>query len=237
MPFGFMDSKELARFLGDDARRIDKMAQRGTIPCQRINGTYRFNRAEITEWLQQKFGGFAHGDLKILDAGMSSHRNVQDQPIVTPLLEVNGINLSLPARTKRSVLKELVNLAEATGLLYDPETLEAELVSREEMCSTAMEDGLAIPHPRRPQQYIIAEPILVFGRPSTSIAFGAPDGKMSDLFFMVCTDDDQHHLHILARLCRICHQKGVLDALREADYPDEVISIIRDAESTVLSLN
>ncbi len=234
MPFGFMDSKELAKFLGDDARRIDKLAQRGNIPCQRINGNYRFNRAEITEWLQQQFGGFAHGDLKIMDAGMSSHRNVEDQLVVTPLLKSAGIDLMLPARTKRSVLKEMVNLAMATELLYDPDTLEAELVAREDMCSTAFEDGVAVPHPRRPQQYIIVDPILVFGRTSTSIAFGARDGSMTDLFFMVCADNDQHHLHILARLSRMFHHKGFLDQLRDAESEREILAILHDTEIAVL---
>ncbi len=234
MPFGYMDSKELAKFLGDDARRIDKLAQRGTIPCQRINGAYRFNRAEITEWLQQQFSGFAHGDLKIMDAGMSSHRNVEDQLVVSSMISPGGIDLALPARTRRSVLKELVKLAMATEKLYDPDTLEAELVEREDLCSTAFEEGVAVPHPRRPQEYIIAEPILVFGRTSTSIAFGAKDGRMTDLFFMICTDNDQHHLHLLARLCRMFHHKGFLESLRQAETEKEVQTILHDTEIAVL---
>ena len=234
MPFGFMDSKELARFLGDDSRRIEKLAQRGSIPAQRVGGVFRFNRAEITEWLQQQFGGMAHGDLKVIDDGISSHRNVESQLVVTHMLREDGIDLFLPARTKRSVLKELTRLAVNTELLYDPDTLEEELVAREELCSTAMENGLAIPHPRRPQQYIIAEPILVFGRTSTGIAFGAPDGRTSDLFFMTCADDDRHHLHILARLCRIFHDNNINEALREAETEKEVIQIIHDAEVKVV---
>ena len=234
MPFGFMDSKELAKFLGDDSRRIDKLAQRGTIPCQRINGMYRFNRAEITEWLQQQFGGFAHGDLKTMDTGMSIHRNVEDQLVVSPMLKATGIDMALPARTKRSVLKELVKLAVNTELLYDPETLESELVLREDMGSTAFDDGIAVPHPRRPQQYIIAEPILVFGRTSTSIAFGARDGRMTDLFFMLCMDNDQHHLHALARLSRLFQYKGFLESLREAETAAEIMSLVHDAEVAVL---
>ncbi|MBN2842327.1 MAG: PTS sugar transporter subunit IIA, partial [Sedimentisphaerales bacterium] len=234
MPFGFMDSKELARFLGDDARRIDKLAQRGSIPCQKVNGVFRFNRAEITVWLQQQFSGLAHGALKVMDDGMSSHRNVESQLIVSPMLRKSGIALSLPARTKRSVLKELVKLASETELLYDSETLEEELVMREDISSTALEDGFAIPHPRRPQQYIIAEPILVFGRTLSSIAFGASDGSMSDLFFMVCSNDDQHHLHILARLCRLFCHKGFGDSLREAESEAEILGIIEETERAVL---
>ena len=53
MPHSIMSIQEVAGLLGMDQRRAERMAQRGQIPCQKVGGQLRFNRAEITEWLQQ----------------------------------------------------------------------------------------------------------------------------------------------------------------------------------------
>ena len=130
-------------------------------------------------------------------------------------------------------MKELVVLAGATDLLYDADGLLEALHQREELCSTAMAAGIAIPHPRRPLQYAVAKPILVIANTVQGIGFGAPDGHLTDLFFMTCSQDDHHHLHILARLCRMLNNSSLPDDLRLADCPDEMIELIRTRELEV----
>ena len=66
--------QEVARMLGADVRRVERMAQRGEIPCQKVGGQFRFNRAEITEWLQQRVGGMSDEHLAQVDAGMTEQR-------------------------------------------------------------------------------------------------------------------------------------------------------------------
>ena len=59
MPYSSMTLKELASMMGADPRRLERMAQRGEIPCQKVGGQFRFNRAAITEWLQENSRGMA----------------------------------------------------------------------------------------------------------------------------------------------------------------------------------
>ena len=68
MPYRSMTIKEVARMLGADTRRLERMAQRGDIPCQKVGGQFRFNRAEITEWLQQEMGTMSGDHLAEVDA-------------------------------------------------------------------------------------------------------------------------------------------------------------------------
>lgn len=229
-----MNLLELSRFLGMDERQAAKMAQRGDIPCQKVGGQYRFNRAEITEWMQQNLGQGKH-DLATMDEGIIANRQVDpDGAIVSSQLRPEAICVQLAARTKSSVLKELVALAQETELLYDGETLLDALQRREELCSTAMEGGIAIPHPRRPLPYAIAEPLLVIAQTTQGIGFGAPDGQLSDLFFMTCSQNDHHHLHVLARLCRMLNDRLFPQHLREAQTPDRIVSLMRQREKVVL---
>ena len=234
MPHGFINIQALAKFLGIDPRRAERMAQRGQIPCQKVGGQLRFNRAEITEWMQQQMGTLKNEHLVEMDSGITAHRQLDDNLFLTNMLKVEAVSLALPARTKNSVLKELVALAQDTDLLYDGETLLEALTKREELCSTALEGGIAIPHPRRPLPYTVVEPILVIGLTGQGIGFGSPDGGLTDLFFMTCSQDDHHHLHVLARLCRMLSDAKLASAIRFAESADEVVELLREREEQVL---
>ena len=236
MPYRNLTVLEVARMLGADARRVERMAQRGEIPCQKVGGQFRFNRAQITEWLQQKMGGLSHDHLAQVDAGMTEQRQTpQDEMIITPLLRPEAVTTNLGSRTKDSTLRELVSLATRTGLVVDERTLLEAVQHREELCSTAMESGIAIPHPRRPQPEAISGPILVVAKTPQGIAFGAPDGRMTTLLFLTASQDDRHHLHVLARLCRMLHDEHFPTRLEGAETPTEMIELLTDRESEVLS--
>ncbi|HOV77988.1 MAG TPA: PTS sugar transporter subunit IIA, partial [Sedimentisphaerales bacterium] len=190
MPYRSLTIQEVARMLGTDLRRVERMAQRREIPCQKVGGQYRFNRAQITEWLQQEMGSMSHDHLAEVDAGMTSHRETgENEAIVAPLLNPQAVTTSLGSRTKDSTLRELVSMAVATGKVYNEQELLDAVMHREELCSTAMEGGIAIPHPRRPLPDAIAEPILVIAR-TQGIAFGAPDGRLTQLFLLIASQDD-----------------------------------------------
>ncbi len=236
MPYRSLTIQEVAQMLGADVRRVERMAQRGEIPCQKIRGQFRFNRAQITEWLQQEMGGMSHDHLAGVDAGMTEQRQTQqDEAIIAPLLRPDAVTTQLGSRTKDSTLRELVSLAAETGLVVDERALLDAVLHREELCSTAMEGGIAIPHPRRPLPDAISEPILVVARTPQGIAFGAPDGRMTTLLFLTASQDDRHHVHVLARLCRMLHDDKFVARLEEAGSPAEMIELLKSREMEVLS--
>ena len=235
MPYRTMTIQEVAKLLGTDVRRVERMAQRGQIPCQKVGGRFRFNRAEITEWLQRTMGAMSHAHLAEVDAGITTQRQTQDETIITPLLRPEAVTTNLGSRTKNSTLRELVALAEKTGLVLDPRTLVEAVIHREEMLSTALEGGVAIPHPRRPLPEAIAKPILVVARTSQGIAFGAPDGRLTNLFFLTASQDDRHHLHVLARLVRMLRDEKFLAELEATETSAEMIELMKDREREVLS--
>ena len=231
-----MTIQEVAKLLGSDVRRVERMAKRGQIPCQKVGGQFRFNRAEITEWLQRSMGAMSHDHLAEVDAGITTQRQTQqDEAIITPLLRIEAVSTSLGSRTKNSTLRELVALAEKTGQVLDVQTLLEAVIRREELCSTAIGGGFAIPHPRRPLPEAIAGPILVVARTSQGIASGAPDGRLTTLFFLTASQDDRHHLHTLARLCRILREERFVSQLESAETPAEMIDLMKQRELEVLS--
>jgi PTS system nitrogen regulatory IIA component len=234
MPYRSLTVKELAQMMGADARRLERMAQRGEIPCQKVGGEFRFNRAEITDWLQQNMGTMTGDLLAEVDAGMTAHRQkAEGEAIIVPLLRPEAVTVQLNSRGKNSLLRELVALAGRTGLVYDDQALLEAVLAREEMCSTAIDGGVAIPHPRRPLAYEIADSVLVVAKASRGIPFGAPDGKLTDLFLLTASQDDTHHLHILARLCRMLHDEDWVAQLHACETREEMIDRLTEREIQV----
>ena len=92
MPYRNMTIKELAQMMGADARRLERMAERGEIPCQKIGGQLRFNRAEITGWLQQNMPVMAGNHLaEGRRRNRGAHRQHQrDQALISPMLRPEG---------------------------------------------------------------------------------------------------------------------------------------------------
>jgi PTS system nitrogen regulatory IIA component len=236
MPYRNMSLAEFARHVGMDARQVQRLADRGKLPGHKVGGQWRFNRARVTEWLQQEMHALDEARLIALERSMGRTEDGasgSNTTIVTDLIGLDGIEVNLRANTRASVLRELVGLAEQTGLLYDPKGLLNALEAREGMCSTALPNGVAVPHPRQPMEYASAEPLICVGRLSRGIGFGASSGDLTRLFFLVCCHEDRHHLRVLARLMRILDAETI-ENLMDAETREEVLGIlIRKEEQTV----
>ena len=235
MPYRSMSLEEFARHVGMDVREVRRLADRGKLPGDKIGGQWRFNRAKVTEWLQQEMHLLDHDRLVAIERSMGPEGTPgAPEMIVTGLMGLPGVDVSLRANSRTSVLRELVRLAERTGLLYDAEGLLEALVQREAMCSTALPNGLAIPHPRQPMPYVSAEPLICVARLPRGIAFDSPYRDLTRLFFLICCHDDRHHLRTLARLVRILDADTVA-CLMEVETPAELLQVMIDKETAIAS--
>jgi PTS system nitrogen regulatory IIA component len=104
------------------------------------------------------------------------------------------------------------------------------VAERESLHPTALENGVALLHPRRPQASILAEPLVALGISTQPIPFGNTTGHLTDVFFLICSTDDRVNLRILARLARLVTDDVFLTMLRSASSANEAIDIVRAAE-------
>lgn len=235
MPYHSMSLEEFAAHVGMDGREVRRLADRGKLPAHKVGGHWRFNRAQVTEWLQQQVPLLEEARLVALERAMGAASGGQADEhglVVTDLIGLDGVDVAFPARTKPSALRELVKLAECTGLLLDGKGLLKAVEQRESLCSTALPNGVAIPHPRQPMPYVSTEPLICAARVAGGIGFGAPKGELTRLFFLICCHDDRHHLHILARLMRILDDDTVGRVL-EAETREELLEVLIAREEKV----
>jgi PTS system nitrogen regulatory IIA component len=212
------DLDGLARYLHITPAQVQKMAERSTLPGRKVGGAWKFPQAEIHHWLEERIGAADDADLVEVEKVLSWAGRHEQQEIVSiaGLIPPGGIAVPLAAKTKSSVITAMVDLAGETGLVWDTEKLTAAVRERENLHPTALENGVALLHPRRPLPQILAEPLVVLGITPGGIPFGESHGVLTDVFFLLCSTDDASHLRILARLSRLITAEGFLPALRAA---------------------
>ena len=229
-----MDLEQLAVYLQRDARELSKMANRGYLPGQKVGGHWRFASAEINHWLETQMHEYSEKELTALEAG-TAHGQIDCNPLVSAMLTEATIAVPLLAGTRDSVLRELVKLAERSFQVYDAAALLVAIRQREEIGSTALPSGVAIPHPRRPlPDTAQGDGFIAFGRTPRGVPFNAPDGSLTDLFFLICCRDASTHLRTLARLSRMMLREGFVEALRAAETVVETYQLIQLTERELI---
>jgi len=228
-PFSLND---LSKQLGRDRRELEKLANRGRIPGRKVKGEWQFHPSEITHWLEEEMRGYTTSELERVEQ-TNSPAQLDSNYLISNLMPLELIEVPLNARTKRSVLESLIEVAGRTWQIWEPATVLTAVQKREEAYPTAFENGVAIPHPRNPIPDAVGEPLIAYGRTLSGIPFGAQNGALTDIFFLVICSDASTHLSVLARLGRMLQLPEFVDQLREASTPQETRQIILETEKII----
>lgn len=228
MPHTRFNLKEAADYLHLTEDDLSLLVKRREVPCEQAGSRVTFNRAEIDAWASQRLLGFAPGHLAAYHRQSTAkmHDLSMRSAIVSDLFKPAWIKTGMNSRTKSSVIRDMVDLADGTGLLNDKTDLFNSIVEREKLGSTALAGGLAILHGQYQEPYQAEDSFLVLGRTVQPIPFGSPDGRTTDVFFLMCCQDYRIHLHVLARICMLCHQTPLLMALRECETGEAMYDVL-----------
>jgi nitrogen PTS system EIIA component len=229
------DIDRLAAYLHMMPADVVKLAERGKLPGRRVGGEWRFSAAEIHHWLEDRIGLSDDQALVHMEGALDrAAAAAVDEVAISQLLKLDAIEIPLNARTRTSVITKMAELAARTHLLWDAEKMAEAVRAREEMHSTALDNGVALLHPRRPMPAILAEAVLAIGITPGGIPFGS-GGSLTDIFFLICSTSDHEHLRILARLSRVINDPDFIWAMRAAQTPAALHRLIEERESTIRS--
>ncbi len=236
MPYRTLDVKGVARYLHLNAAEIERLVKDQEIPFERHGDRLVFRKTDIDAWASPRILGLEGRRLTEyhLKASRDTREILANEAILPEMIHPDFINPALPAKTRASVLREMVALAEETGRAWDPKGLLAGLEAREALSSTGLPGGLALLHTRDPQAYLFESAFIVLGRTVQQVPFGAPDGQPTDLFFLLACPDDRLHLHALARLCMMAQKTALLADLRAAPEAETMHRLFLAAEEAVL---
>jgi len=217
------DIASLAEFLHITPAEARKMAERGRVPGKKVGGQWKFFREEIHQWFEARIGLSDERELveveKVLQ--IQSQKDIVAEFHIPDLMSVDCLFVPLMARTKPKVIQHMCDQIAATGVLWDPDKMADAIRKREDLHPTALENGVAMLHPRRPMPNILGDAFVALGITTNGIPFGGPRGCLTDIFFLIGSTDEAVHLRVLARLSRLLREPGFLDSLRAAESPGE----------------
>jgi len=237
MPFQLLNLEAVAEYLHLTPQDVEQRVKDNEIPFEKRGDRIVFRKRDIDAWASQRILGFSGQRLADYHQQSTRHtrKMLEQESILPEMLQAGAIDSAMSSKTRASVLRDLVVLAEKTWHLSDSKALLTSLEAREKLCSTAVPGGFALPHPRSHEPYLFDTSFIVVGRPVQEIHFGSPDGQPTHLFFLVCCQDDRLHLHTLARLCLIAMKTKVLDQLRDAPDAQTMREALIAAEQEILA--
>ncbi|EAQ77091.1 probable PTS system, fructose-specific IIABC component [Blastopirellula marina DSM 3645] len=225
------DIDQLAAYLHLTPPQVEKLANRGTVPGRKVAGQWRFSQADIHHWLEDRIGLSDEAELVQVESVLDRSGSSDDEVVsIADMLRPETIKTPLMGKSPRKIISELCELAAEAQLLWDPAKMSDAVLTRENMHTTALDNGVALLHPRRPLPDIISEGFLCLGRTYQGVPFGGSRGILTDVFFLIASVDDRSHLRTLARLSRVISDSAFYTKLRDAADPIATIEMIAEFE-------
>ena len=215
--------RDAARMLDLSERVVQERIEKGELPSQCVNGRYFLNRDELIEWAT------THGFSVALPADQ-----VEPMPTLSDALAAGGIVHGLPGKDKDTVLRHLVESMPLPADV-DPDFLHSVLMAREALGSTAVGDGVAVPHPRSPILLRVPTALVTLCFLESPIDFGALDGKPVQALFSMISPNTRVYLHLLSVLAFALRDSGFRKALARRAGTEEILAAVRRLEAHAVS--
>lgn len=186
------------------------------LPSFSINGHYRFNRVDLLEWSNLRKRPMAPDPEIAADEKKFG--------LLLRALNAGGVHHAVAGANAAAVLAAA---AERLPLASADRALAAEvLAQREKLGTTALGDGIAIPHPRNPLVFPVEAPVAALCFPERPVDFGAADGKPVGALFLLLAPTVRTHLALLAELAAALHDPRFKDAVARRAPAGEILAIL-----------
>lgn len=212
-----LNSTEVANLLGLAEHDVREWAHAGKLPYLDAQGPLRFNRQAILEWALARGHSLNLGGKGMEPAGL---------PPVWELFAPHRFHYDVAGDTFTEVLRSALGVFELP-CEADKELIYDLLVSREKLMTTALGEGLAVPHLRVPVVVNVPAPALGIFFTAKPIDMGALDGKPVHTLFLLLSLTPRQHLELLARLAALFRRPEFVRLLRDRAKPETICQWIQ----------
>lgn len=215
--------KDVAELLKVSEKTIYRMVQNETIPCFRVGGQWRFDRAEITSWLH---------DTRIYRKAMTTNSSEDEESVsIAEFLRRGGIYSGVPGETRETVLQACLEQISHRIQPLEVEKLRASILEREALCSTAIGQGIAIPHPASFGKFVESSHIALC-RLLHPIPFGAVDNERIDTLFFIFPKSERRFLRIQAKLLGLLRDEEIVATIKQSESSERIIEVLARREAS-----
>ena len=203
---------EVAKYLRISERTVYEWAQRGEIPSGKIGMVWRFKKSEIENWVNDKLSG---------NRFISRSEEIRPETIISA---ERILFLDFPQ--KKDVLIAMAENLATAPQIKNPQELKAEIIKREDLMTTAIGLGIAIPHVRLSS---VTDLVVSVGISSVDIAdYKALDDEPVRVLIMIAAPANHHayYLKALSFFSNLLKSRELFCALLEAKTPSDVYSLL-----------
>lgn len=217
---------EAAQALNVDEKTVVRWIKKDNLPAELVQSEYRINPVDLLEWATERGIKVNPALYKMSDA------DNRPLPTLSQALEAGGIHCGVHGDDTTSVLSNVVKLLELPPEV-DPDFILQVLLAREAMGTTAVGDGIAIPHVRNPILVQLPTPRIALCYLMNPIDFDAVDGKPVQILFTIITPTIKMHLHLLSKLAYCLRDPRLRQVLGRECNPQSILTIVRDIEQDI----
>lgn len=216
--------KDVANLLTVTEKTIYRWLKQGSLPAYRVSNHYRFNRAELLEWATSR-------QINV-SADLFREPNNAQIPLhgLGKALSLGGIYYRVEGNDKESALRNVVALMRLPQDV-DRDFLLQVLLAREALASTAIGDGIAIPHVRNPIVLHVTEPMVCLCFLEEPIDFNSLDGRPVHCLFTLVSPTVKAHLYLLSRLAYVLRDTSFRNVIEKQCNREKILSEITRIES------
>ncbi len=211
--------RETSRLLGVPEEAVRRWARKGSLPSRVDGEDFLFLRSEVEAWARRL-------GMKLRDPRTPSEDSgTRKSADLGEALRRGGLLRDIEGESLREVYANMVAKMDLPGSL-SPETLLDRLLQREELATTGIGNGIAIPHPRHPLQGLLPAARVTVVQLAHPIDFKAVDGLPVDLLLVCLSTSLKEHLGLLKECAHLLQKPGASRTLHEATSIDEVLALL-----------
>lgn len=219
--------RQLAEYLMVSEKTVYRMLERSELPAMRVGAQWRFRRQDIDSWLSEEVRRVEHeGQRGALDAADTSGM------AITPLLAPENVWLAVTAASRDELLAFLTREAVIDGHV-DRDQLFRSIRDREDVCSTAVLEDAAFPHPTDPRPFRFSRKRVLLAVLREPLDFLDPHGHEPRVVAAILARSVQGQLLAYSRAIKLFADPALVDRLQAAETADEAIRVIADAEAAL----
>ncbi len=204
--------EQIAAALDLPRRKIERWIRQGRIPLNRRGDACTFDREALERWAEQHHLQFCPD---------SERRASIGQPPADSLvsaLDRGGIHYDIEGQQVADIIRATVDRLTEIAPEVKPDLVD-KLIERENLTSTGLGNGIAVPHPREPESLPIVSASIAACYLKTPVDFNALDGKPVNLLFVLLSPSVRTHLQILSRLSYCLRDKAFVAFLHSCPEP------------------
>jgi nitrogen PTS system EIIA component len=217
--------REAAKLLSISESEIYRLVDSGDIPCSMINHRPLFSRAEVLEWATARRLPVS---VKLFEDGDGGPEPVR----LADAIERGGVHDGVRGSDQPGVLRAIVAHL-PVGDEQDRELLLDVLLSREALGSTAIGEGIAIPHVRSPLVFAGSKGAVAVCYLESPVGFDAPDHQPVHTLFALVSPTIRGHLQLLSRLSLALLDPGFKAAVLRHAGREEIVAEAKRVEDAL----